>query len=137
MGDENGALIGELYKQQVWRDNLIFREIEDEDNVLTNISTNIDNLASNVKDTQVRNYVNGFRLGAHKAYSYVILNKLSRIHESILSTIGSTPLVRVNKLGSGNAVILVKIESFNPGGSIKDRMAFHIMEQGCRLLFQP
>jgi len=53
---------------------------------------------------------------------------MSRIHESILDTIGSTPLVRINKLGSGKAVILVKIESFNPGGSIKDRIAKSMIE---------
>lgn len=48
---------------------------------------------------------------------------MSSIYESILDTIGSTPLVRINKLGSGKTVILAKIESFNPGGSIKDRIA--------------
>ena len=53
---------------------------------------------------------------------------MSRIHESILGTIGSTPLVRINKLGSGGAVILAKIESFNPGGSIKDRIAKSMVE---------
>ena len=50
------------------------------------------------------------------------------IHENILDTIGSTPLVRINKLGSGKAVILAKIESFNPGGSIKDRIAKSMIE---------
>lgn len=53
---------------------------------------------------------------------------MSRIHESILDTIGSTPLVRINKLGSGKAVILAKVESFNPGGSIKDRIAKSMIE---------
>jgi cysteine synthase A len=53
---------------------------------------------------------------------------LSRIHESILDTIGSTPLVRINKLGSDNAIILAKVESFNPGGSIKDRIAKSMIE---------
>jgi cysteine synthase A len=53
---------------------------------------------------------------------------LSRIYDNILGTIGSTPLVRINKLGSGKAVILAKIESFNPGGSIKDRIAKSMVE---------
>ncbi|MCF7954589.1 MAG: cysteine synthase A [Phycisphaerae bacterium] len=53
---------------------------------------------------------------------------MSNIHQSILDTIGSTPLVRINKLGSGKAVILAKIESFNPGGSIKDRIAKSMIE---------
>ena len=53
---------------------------------------------------------------------------MGRIYESILETIGSTPLVRINKLGSGKAAILAKIESFNPGGSIKDRIARSMIE---------
>lgn len=53
---------------------------------------------------------------------------LGKIYEDILGTIGSTPLVRINKLGSGNAVILAKVESFNPGGSIKDRIAMSMVE---------
>ena len=57
---------------------------------------------------------------------------MSRIHENILDTIGSTPLVRINKLGSGKAVILAKIESFNPGGSIKDRIAVSMVESAER-----
>ncbi|MBW8016876.1 MAG: cysteine synthase A [Planctomycetes bacterium] len=53
---------------------------------------------------------------------------MSRIHENILDTIGHTPLVRINKLGSGKSVILAKIESFNPGGSVKDRIAMSMVE---------
>ncbi|MFC1964128.1 hypothetical protein ACFLV1_01965 [Chloroflexota bacterium] len=86
-GDETGALIGELYKQLAWKDNLVFRAIEDEDNVLVNISAQVDNLAANEHDTQVKNYIKGFRLAAHMAYSYMILNKISRIHE------GSPPML--------------------------------------------
>jgi cysteine synthase A len=53
---------------------------------------------------------------------------VSRICDNILETIGSTPLVRINKLGGGDAVILAKVESFNPGGSIKDRIAKAMVE---------
>jgi len=52
---------------------------------------------------------------------------LSKIYESIIETIGSTPLVRINNLGSSNATILAKLESFNPGGSIKDRIAISMI----------
>jgi len=45
------------------------------------------------------------------------------IFEDITATVGSTPMVRINKLGSGDAVILAKLESFNPCGSVKDRIA--------------
>ncbi len=51
------------------------------------------------------------------------------IHENILSLIGKTPMVKINKLtGAGDARILAKMESFNVGGSVKDRMALFIIE---------
>ncbi len=55
------------------------------------------------------------------------------IHENILSAIGDTPLVKLNKLvGPNDATVLVKCEFMNPGGSIKDRMALHIIEKAER-----
>jgi cysteine synthase A len=53
---------------------------------------------------------------------------MSAIFEDITSTIGFTPLVRINKLGSGKATILAKLESFNPCGSVKDRIALSMIE---------
>jgi cystathionine beta-synthase len=54
-------------------------------------------------------------------------------HENVLSAIGSTPLVKLAKLaGPGDATVLVKLEYLNPGGSIKDRMALHIIEKAER-----
>src|SRR5512143_2366322 len=51
-------------------------------------------------------------------------------HETVLSAIGHTPLVRLQKLaGPDDAAVLVKLEYLNPGGSIKDRMAVHIVEK--------
>src|SRR3954447_21137253 len=51
------------------------------------------------------------------------------IHASILATIGATPLVRLSRLCPGVATPLVaKVESFNPGGSIKDRVALSMIE---------
>ncbi len=47
---------------------------------------------------------------------------------NILETIGHTPLVRINKLNQGGAEILVKVESFNPGSSVKDRAALSMIE---------
>src|SRR5690606_26738351 len=53
-----------------------------------------------------------------------------QVHDDILSAIGNTPLVRLNKLvGPEDATVLVKCEFMNPGGSIKDRMARHILEK--------
>ncbi|MGI6347122.1 MAG: cysteine synthase A [Limisphaerales bacterium] len=53
---------------------------------------------------------------------------MSRIASSILEGIGSTPLVRINKLSIGKAELLAKIEYFNPGGSVKDRIAWSMIE---------
>ena len=44
--------------------------------------------------------------------------------DSILGTIGNTPLVKLNKITNEiDALVLAKLESFNPGNSVKDRMA--------------
>jgi cystathionine beta-synthase len=54
-------------------------------------------------------------------------------HENVLSAIGHTPLVRLGKLvGPDAATVLVKLEYLNPGGSIKDRMAAHILQKAER-----
>ena len=52
------------------------------------------------------------------------------IHDSILDTIGHTPMVRINKMNPNPAVeLLAKVEGFNPTGSIKDRIALKMIEQ--------
>ena len=50
------------------------------------------------------------------------------IHDDILGTIGSTPVVRLNRIGPEHTTIYVKIESFNPMASVKDRLAFAIID---------
>jgi cystathionine beta-synthase len=51
------------------------------------------------------------------------------VHDSILGTIGKTPLVRLNRIASGvKATVYAKVETFNPGHSIKDRMALEMVE---------
>jgi cysteine synthase A len=49
-------------------------------------------------------------------------------YNNILETIGNTPLVRLNKLAPAGVNVLVKVESFNPLGSVKDRMAHAVIE---------
>jgi cystathionine beta-synthase len=50
-------------------------------------------------------------------------------HQNILETIGNTPLVKLNQVCSGvKATVLAKVETFNPGHSIKDRMAVKMIE---------
>jgi len=51
-----------------------------------------------------------------------------QIYNSILETIGNTPIVRINRIAGKDYNIYGKLEFFNPGGSIKDRMALYIME---------
>ena len=53
---------------------------------------------------------------------------MSAIFEDITAAVGYTPLVRINKLGSGKATILAKMESKNPCGSVKDRIALSMIE---------
>ena len=50
------------------------------------------------------------------------------IANTILDRIGGTPLVKISKLNQGGAEVVVKVESFNPGGSVKDRIAFAMIE---------
>ena len=59
---------------------------------------------------------------------------LPRVANTILETIGNTPLVRINRITHGliEATVLVKIETFNPGNSIKDRMAVRMIEDAER-----
>ena len=47
---------------------------------------------------------------------------------NIIETIGNTPLVRLNKVNDSKALVLAKVETFNPGHSIKDRMALKMIE---------
>ncbi|MFZ2456084.1 MAG: cysteine synthase A [Candidatus Altiarchaeia archaeon] len=52
------------------------------------------------------------------------------IHKSILSTIGGTPHVKINKLtGPNDAEVIAKIEYFNPAASVKDRIALYMLEE--------
>ena len=51
------------------------------------------------------------------------------IKDSILDTVGETPLVRLSRIGAGvKPQLVAKLESFNPGGSIKDRVAMRLVE---------
>ncbi|MCK4913720.1 MAG: cysteine synthase A [Planctomycetes bacterium] len=53
---------------------------------------------------------------------------MKNIFKNITNTIGHTPLVEINKLAPEKTTILAKIESFNPCGSIKDRIALSMIE---------
>ncbi len=60
-------------------------------------------------------------------------NAAMEYHETILTTIGNTPLVKLNKVTKGyKPLILAKVEYFNPGGSVKDRIGVGIIEDAER-----
>ena len=53
---------------------------------------------------------------------------MTKIADCITDRIGGTPLVRIHRLNDGGAEILAKVEYFNPGGSVKDRIALAMIE---------
>jgi len=58
-----------------------------------------------------------------------LIQKICMIYNNILKTIGRTPLVKINKLvGKQDATLFAKLESFNPCGSVKDRIGLSMIE---------
>src|SRR5437899_1485169 len=53
---------------------------------------------------------------------------MGRKFQNILETVGNTPVVRINRLGPQGVNLFVKIEAFNPLGSVKDRLALGVIE---------
>lgn len=53
---------------------------------------------------------------------------MAKKYQNILETVGSTPVVRINKLAPDGINLYVKIEAFNPLGSVKDRLALGVIE---------
>ena len=53
---------------------------------------------------------------------------MGRKYQNILETIGNTPVVRINRLAPKGVNLFVKIEAFNPLGSVKDRLALGVIE---------
>ncbi|MFZ5641785.1 MAG: cysteine synthase A [Bacillota bacterium] len=55
---------------------------------------------------------------------------MANIAKNLTELIGRTPLLQLNKVTTGaGATVLAKLESFNPGGSVKDRISFNMVEQ--------
>src|SRR5689334_19032443 len=53
---------------------------------------------------------------------------MGKKYQSILETVGNTPVVRINKLAPAGVNLYVKVEAFNPLGSVKDRLALGVIE---------
>src|ERR1700742_4434245 len=57
---------------------------------------------------------------------------MKRKFANILETVGNTPVVRINNLAPAGVNLFVKIEAFNPLGSVKDRLALGVIEDAER-----
>src|ERR1700675_1277783 len=57
---------------------------------------------------------------------------MGRRFQNILETVGNTPVVRINRLAPAGINLFVKIEAFNPLGSVKDRLALGVIEDAER-----
>lgn len=51
-----------------------------------------------------------------------------RLYDSIVDTVGDTPVIRINRIAPKNVTVYVKFEAFNPAASVKDRIALNIIE---------
>src|ERR1700685_2634660 len=57
---------------------------------------------------------------------------MGRLYANILETVGNTPVVKINRLAPAGVNLFVKIEAFNPLGSVKDRLALGVIEDAER-----
>ncbi len=55
-------------------------------------------------------------------------NGRGQLYGSVLDAVGNTPCIRINRLAPDHVDVYVKFEAFNPGGSVKDRLAMNIIE---------
>lgn len=56
--------------------------------------------------------------------------KFSKVYDNILQVVGNTPIIKLNKVvGNSKHQFFVKVEYFNPGGSVKDRVAISMIEE--------
>jgi cysteine synthase A len=55
-------------------------------------------------------------------------NGRGRLYDSVLDTVGDTPAIRLQRIAPPHVTAYVKFEAFNPGGSVKDRLALNIIE---------
>jgi cysteine synthase A len=69
------------------------------------------------------------KMSVERAANGTRINKgQGRLYDSVLDTVGNTPCIRVNNLAPEGVRVYVKAEYFNPGASVKDRLALNIIE---------
>ena len=67
-------------------------------------------------------------LKQRKSCEETLESQMGRKYQSIVETIGNTPVVRINRLAPQGVNLFVKVEAFNPLGSVKDRLALGVIE---------
>ena len=76
-----------------------------------------------------RTMVTAVELTATKEPTLKAVNPLpALLHSSVITTIGSTPVIKLNRLAPEGVNVYVKAEAFNPMGSVKDRLALGMIE---------
>src|SRR5436309_477005 len=73
-------------------------------------------------DTSVRPARQRDRLPGHRFLTSEDTMQHGKIYDNITELIGNTPMVRLHRVVSGGAEVIVKLESFNPLSSVKDRI---------------
>ncbi len=63
----------------------------------------------------------------------ILASNPPRVYESVIELVGHTPLIQVHLHNVPNVEIYAKMESFNPGGSVKDRPAVRMIQEGIRI----
>lgn len=78
-------------------------------------------------DTVLENFPEAVRIATSPVNSKE-MQRMTGIRSSFLDTIDQTPIVRINNIGPGDVALYVKLEAFNPMGSVKDRLALGVIE---------
>ena len=78
--------------------------------------------------TEIERAISALRRCLSASGPYSTNPSLATKHDSVLTTVGSTPLIRLNRLAPSHVKVYVKAEYFNPMGSVKDRLALAVIE---------
>jgi cysteine synthase A len=114
----------------IWQAALLESRISNLESRISNLESRISNLESRISNLESRIPNLESRISNPESR---IPNPESRIPEttmiyhSILDTIGNTPIVKLHRLPPKHVDLYVKVEAFNPGGSVKDRLAIAIV----------
>ena len=93
------------------------------------LPTNLSNILFSSSKAAIRVYSTAFNPNMESSLRAFENVPRSAIYDSIYDTIGRTPIIKLNKMSPKKGVdVFVKLESENPGGSVKDRLAIGVIE---------